>query len=287
MKRRTFLGQAAAAPLIFGLPGLFGQDAKASPDWYAAALKRMKESGRPGVVVVLPADAAGRQRIGAAVWKLVSAASGTTQELLCEAVFIFMTPDLAAGRVRADGEKADRFLLDPEGKRVEADSIDPSFFDFPRAFADSFIPFVRGKDNERFEVRLEAARLRQTDEVRAAFGKLDADEYDVREAADKVLRKSAGTIIPCLIRATRVGESVELRARAGGILESYFKSFKEDEPGPRLPYGAYLPKLVNWGCGSFGEEPEAGSVDEGRPRPACGMARMIPASRSFVRFLVK
>src|SRR6266850_4502983 len=108
MERRTFLSILAGSPLIFGLRELLAQDS--APDFLAIAFKRMKETRRPGVVLVIPSDVEGRKRLGEGLLARLPTGSKAGREgfeLFCASVFICLGEDRAreidAGKVEGEG----------------------------------------------------------------------------------------------------------------------------------------------------------------------------------------
>src|SRR5262245_32020321 len=150
LDRRTFLKSVAAAPCIFGLRQLLAQEPDARPAWFKQALARMKERKLHGVVIVAPAAEPEQLELGRRLWDLLDGDFPEVHELFLTGVFVVMTPALAeASGVRKAGEKEDRFILEPEGKRVAADTRDAKAFDTPAGFVASFAPALYGESGER------------------------------------------------------------------------------------------------------------------------------------------
>ena len=67
MQRRSFLGSIAAAPLVLGLDDLLlprrFRDGDV-PEFWTKAKARMAATGRPGLVLVAPADPESEQAFG-------------------------------------------------------------------------------------------------------------------------------------------------------------------------------------------------------------------------------
>ncbi|HZL72595.1 MAG TPA: hypothetical protein VFC86_09050, partial [Planctomycetota bacterium] len=146
LDRRTFLKAAAAAPCIFGLREIFAQEPDARPEWYKQALARMKERKLHGVVIVAPAAEPEQLELGRRLWVLLDGDFPEVHELLLTGVFVVMTPALAeSAGVRKADEKEDRFLLDPEGKRIASDIRDATAFDKAGGFVASFAPVLFGE----------------------------------------------------------------------------------------------------------------------------------------------
>jgi hypothetical protein len=268
LKRRTFL----ATPLVFGLRDLLAQESS-KPEWFQAALQRMKETGRLGVVLVAPDGREPQRRLGSALWILANEEHPEAHELFGEAVFVCVTADLAGRTVKGSGN---RVLLDPDGKRIAQDTVEPELFEDPRRFVGSFRPFLRGESNERLRERAEAIEKGLPDEVRAALRNLDAEDPAEREKAAKVAGRSADRMVPYLTWISLTAASLERRGRAKDLLRRQFEAAPEDKPGARLPYGTTLPRFVG-SCAGLRAE------DEGVPK--CGLSEAPIRARKFIRFL--
>ena len=121
--RRAFL---ASAPLVFGLdrlPALSAAEGPAQepgrPAWAEAALRRMKDSGRFGLLLVVPAADPDQKRAGAALWSLTRSESHPVRRLLAEAVVVCATRPDALG-VR---DERTMVLLSPDGRAIDGARI--------------------------------------------------------------------------------------------------------------------------------------------------------------------
>jgi hypothetical protein len=315
--RRAFLVQAAAIPGIFGLRELFAQEAASgTPGWFQKALQRMKETGRCGVVIVAPdqikiapkkldekllkqlegkeelrarleelycyqdvakADAS-RRLLGSTLWILANEDFPAAHELLCEAVFICVTSEIADRTVRKTGDKRNRFLLDPVGHLLAADSVEAAVLENPEKFAPSFAPFLHGEGDVRLRERATAIQKGLDAEIVQALSQLTTDSADERDAATAVLVRRAESIAPFLVHFSLTAPGAEERGRAKDALTRYFASTMEDAAGPRLPFGAYLPKFVE-SCAGLQLEKDV-ALD-------CGLGRAPRKSRKFLLFLLK
>ena len=261
MDRRTFLGQAAAAPMVFGLAELFA-DEKATTSWYDAALERMKETRRYGILLVIPAEAKARETLGNALLARIEGPDAGAHELLCEAIFICVAKP-------PDGVKGNRILLDPDGKRVASDTVKPTVFATDKGFVKSFRPFLHGPDNKRLRVHAESIRRDAPDEVRNALESLDARAIRDRDRATSTLSRHAEKTMPLLVYTGISALSLEARMRARSVITILYQNSATSTPGPRLPYGTT--RLVE-------------AVDSCLP---CGRSIIRHPARRFLRFLAK
>lgn len=268
----------AATPLLFGLRDLFGQDSgDPAPLWYRAALTRMKETRRHGVVLVAPADTKGRIAFGETLRARLDADDPETIELFCETVVIALRPEIAARVVKRSKSEENRFLLDPDGRQVAADRVPAEALGSSRSFAESFGAFVRGSDGERLRVLADSIRV--SAEVKSALSKLDSEDWDEREEAVSVLVRHADAIAPVLVRERIVAGSDERRLRIRMVLRRWFREQEPLKSGARLPYGVVRVDYLET-CGSFEDEEDGVGV-------ACGRARPSREARKFLRFLTK
>ena len=268
--RRAFLAGAATAPLVFGLRELLGQEPKWEPDWFAQARRRMKESGRFGVVLVIPGDKAGRERLGTALQALLEDESEGPRELFSEAVFVCVTAEIARAGLREAGERQNRLLLSPDGKRVLADSVELNLFEDPAKFIKSFGALIHGDKGERLRDRAAAIRAELGDGAKRALARLDADTVEERDEAASQLQKVADWIIPLLVETRVTSTSEEVQARCRAILRKYFESGAPTAP-PRLPFGCALETPTPKGDGC----------------PGCGLVIVRRDARKFLGFLSK
>ena len=284
MNRRTWLKGAAATPFVFGLGDLFAQEAKISPPWIAEALKLMNESGRYGVVLIVPDKKDEQLPLGQGLAALIDGDDRAAHAVLCEAVFICVRHSHAEGRFCEIGDRNTRYLIDPSGKRVAADMIEEKSLEDAGAFKVSFGPFLRGKDGERLRQRAEVIRNGLSPEAKAAVENLDAEEIDVREQASALLLKQADRIMPFLVELSLNATPVERRGRAADVIEAYFRLCSTKAVGPRLPYGCKIPVMVNAGCNLLREK-EDGEKESEMSIMVCGMGRASKETRRFLSFL--
>lgn len=264
MDRRTFL----AAPLVFGLRELLAQDAKGEPDWYRKARERMARTNRYGVVLVVPDSQPEREQLGNALQTLLESPSEGLRELFCEAVFVCVTGEVARACLREPGERHNRYLLDPAGKRLAADTLDPAVALDWQKFLKSFLPLVHGERGERLRDRAAAIREKLDAGVKKALARLDAETVEERDEAAALVQKHAETILPLLVETRVTTRNEEVRARCRAILQKHFDSAAV--PGPRLPYGTRLEEpVVKDNC------------------PACGLVVVRSEPRKLLRFLTK
>ncbi len=274
--RRAFL---AAAPLVFGLDRLLAQEPE-RPAWIAAAFKRMKDSGRFGLGLVVPEADPLQKRVGSALWSLTFSELQPVRRLLAECVLVCTTqPDLLGVR---DGRTM--VLLSPEGTLLDGVRIELGALEDGERFAAAaeVLLTAEGRRARR------AAELERglSPELRRSLDRLDAEEVAERNQAFTAVAAEADRIAPLLAQLARTASTPEGRGRAGQALVRLYDQAKADTFGPRLPYGARVPKLRQAGCGGLveardGEPDEAVAIE-------CGKAAVnADQTRLFLRFLAK
>lgn len=272
MDRRTFL----ATPLVFGLEDLLAQDEKDPKvaEWWPAALKRMKETDRCGVVLVAPDEERARQQVGLALHRILTDDPAAAHQLFVEAVFVCLTPALADGRVRKAGGKENRILLAPDGKRVAADTMawpgvrkDGATVGSLQETVESLRTFLHGEKDERLAEHAARVEKRLPEAARTAIASLDAEDFEERAKATTVLAKHAADLVPFLVLLSTRDASLERRWRAGAAVKQVFQAADPRSPGPRLPFG----------CAQHREHFD--------PCPGCGLGSAPEGTRYFLRFL--
>ena len=287
LDRRAFLKLAAAATCVFGLRQLLAQDSVTGAAWYRQALARMKERNLHGIVVVAPAADPDQLEFGTRLWNLLECGHPEAHELFLNSVFIVMTPAVAASSgIRKADEKADRFLLDPGGRRMAADECPAGAFDTAAEFTVSFAPFLYGKADARLKERADELKASAPEELLSALRDLESDEIEVRERATESLVPPAAGYLPLYAWTRRRSTDVEVQARLRKVVERHYRTLESDKPGPRLPYGTRVPRFTDGGCGQRRE------IIENEKAPdlmdACGMGRIDGTkTRMFLRFLSK
>jgi hypothetical protein len=274
LDRRSFL---AAVPLVFGLDRLAAQE-PARPEWLEAALRRMKDSGRFGLLIAVPAADPHQKRAGAALWSLTRSELQPVRQLLAECVVMCSTRPEVLG-VRANDHRR-LFLLSPEGVLLDGGPL--ALADLEAGFAAAAETLLAGRRAKR------AAEIERglSPELRRALDLLDAEDVQERQSACLRVAEEADRIAPLLAHRARAAATPEARGRAGQALVRLYDRAQEAAFGPRLPYGARVPKMRQRGCGGLVE------AREGEPDEAvtikCGKAAVnADEVRLFLRFLAQ
>lgn len=268
MDRRTFLSILAGSPFVFGFQNLLEQDPapapdpKSVPDWYLAALKRMKETRRYGVVLVIPPGRKGQVRLGEAILARLSRPEMEDNEIFCEVVFLCLPEaqavDIEGGPLKGDRTILDgvsRLLLNPDGMRVAGDRIDLRVLETRFHFRKSFDEFVHGEDGERLSPNALEIEKTLPPEVLRARDRMTQRRPNPMPEEDRLERWNAFTYLkervdvlaPWLANHTKRGRG-EGSFRV--LLWQYFLDQSELDPEPCLPFGVrvkrvHIPPPVN------------------------------------------
>ncbi len=269
MYRRSFLSILAGSPLVFGLRELLAQEP--ATDHVDAALKRMKDTRRYGVFLVIPADKESRKRLGEALLARLptgSKAGRHSYELFCANVFVCLSDARAAKALvgaKVEGPGVLRILLDPAGKQVAADRVPLEVVEDPAKFQESFAAFIHGADGRRLRDHAAAIEKAMPEELKRAASRLEGDPSGLPEAA-AALKAAADSIAPWLVQKKIEAEGSRFEA----ILWDYYLEQSLRDPEPSLPYGVRVKRI---------------RVED--PCPPCGMAAYRPSAYRFLEFLAK
>ena len=286
MDRRAFLHIVAGSPLIFGLRELLAQDpapaGKAAPEWWSAALKRMKETNRYGIVLVVPNDAKERERWGKALIARYNEFHSDSHEPFGAVVLICLTKSLAGPLLKHDFDdpKAvftpNQFILSPDGRWRHCFKIETGVLEEASRFSFSCITPAYGISGEdKLKAQAEAIEKSLPEPTRKALHKLTEATYDAEAAA--ALLEKADAILPWIVYHCRVSEAMHVDAKPPvrvalrTLLTQYWSRQSLIEADPCLPFGVKVEVLA-----------------EEDPCPPCGRSMVGPGkARKFLSFFEK
>jgi hypothetical protein len=268
VERRTFLSILAGSPFVFGLRELLAQDT--APDFLAAALKRMRETRRFGVVLVIPSGKKEQTRLGEGLLARLPTGSKTGVdgfELFCANVFVCLGESRARefGDGKPEGDGVLRILLSPEGKKVAADRINLEVLENAGKFRESFTKFIHGEEGARLREHAQAVEKGFPEEIKAAAARMGAEPSEAREARE-LIKSRADAIAPWLVQRSSDKNGAPFRA----ILWEYYLEQAWKEPEPCLPFGIQVARV---------------RVED--PCPPCGMAAYRGSAYRFLSFYAK
>ena len=292
--------------MVFGLGRLRAGSEKrvqAAEDPVQNGLKRMKELGLPGLVIVAPKDETRRRELGRGLFRLVrglpsphdrefgpefQAAERRAQAFCWTCVIICLEQDEARGHF---GESSPRMVIDETGKvlrRVDDPpaSVEPNL-------AKRLMDLVHG-------AKLEHLKRRVAQQRRTLPGDMDLecksflDDLAEREAPSssiprtaeykELLKRARGY----LAREPKLSgwfglTLLEISAEEQTVLDALFWSLHKD----RLPLGTYMPRFVDRGCMDFAEVKPGEPEPQGNSMIYCGMPSLSSTGGRFLRFVGK
>jgi hypothetical protein len=288
--RRNFLIQSASLSGVIGLgyllwetpevgahPGDAGRPPVVKPpgDLMKAALARMAAEGKPGVAVRISTDPQHRHLAGHVLINALNNDRQETLELFAEAVFVCLESDVLDQEIPGAVPGSTVIVFDARRRAIAAKTLD---FELGwGAFAEVVASLLHGPEEERLRVRAEGVREKLEPAVLGAVTRLFFDEDK------KIILDHAPRLASLLVYERRQAAGSRRGEVLASLLQSYVLSANPKTPGTRLPFGVEA-SPERGGCGdSCDEQPKD---PEGRVRlVACGMGRVGPDSRSFVRYL--
>lgn len=237
--------------------GLCGCSKVDAPKWLEAALKRLREEDRPGLLFRLPADKDARCALGHAIthW-LLNSADPDIHEVLSEAALLCLDTAALDDRFRGARRSDTLLLVDGDGYAIDGLAFDPG--DQWQNFVPAARALLHGPGGRRLAERADRARKRASKEALALLSK---PELDVE-----------ARLLPLVVQE---------RLAAAEPRKSSLRTAVEARWTSAMPYGVETTLQMKGGCGACGCE-EAPPVNL---RVACGMAIMVKNARYFVKFL--
>ena len=281
MERRAFLSILAGSPLIFGLRELLAQDpekaARVVPEWYRAALKRMKETRRYGVVFIVPDDPAERERWGKALAARSNDLLHPDSSARHAVVFIAVTKTLHSPCLEEAPIKQNRILLDPDGHRLSADQVNVEVLEKRKDFDSSVLALVWPGDPKRKKDRADELEKSVPDSLRKAVEELSVNEGPMPSKACGIVVEQADPFMPWVV--SKFSEAVKACADERGVLRripylhfalsQYWIAQLDEQKGASLPYGIKVESVPHDSC------------------PSCGLQARPTRVRRFLEFFEK
>lgn len=282
LDRRTFV--AAGAASVLGFRYLRLQDPPKAT-WFDEGLKRIKETGLPGIVVMFPNATymhdygEGRKYLTGHPDYLkltddfgarLKSDNRTVAELFSGAVWICLREDDAKEKL----DKPARLTrIDGDGNIVERVDAKLSDFESDEAFAKAAQNIVEKDLKERVERAWKG--VKNAEALKKALKDLGNDDPDARDAATKSIDGMLPAALTIVIQAGREATDPEVSGRCSSIVRAFWTR----KDGLQLPYGAEWVTELG-GCGG-----DARLNDENIPLPACGMAVMPEEPKKLLKVL--
>jgi hypothetical protein len=287
--RRAFLIQSGSALGVLGLGYLLWEDAAPPPripgdsgrppvarpptGLLKAALERMRAESKPGIALRIPSDKANRHEPGHAIVHLLNQMDPGSIRLFAQAVIVCLESAVVEEQLAGAGPSHNLILFDGSRRAVAGLAFD--YQHFWQGFAPELLGLVQGKDEGRLRSQAESIRRATPSPVIDALERLDS------EGDRKVVALHAPRIAPLLVYE-EMQPNQEYRKKAlTEILRQYVESASPTAPGPRLPFGVE----ASADAGGCGDDCHERSDEQRRRVVACGMGRVGPNVRSFIRYL--
>jgi hypothetical protein len=289
MNRRTFLIQSGSAIGVLGLGYLLVEPPEgptpspgdAKPPSHRkpptallkAALERMAREQKPGIAIRIPKNPDRRHTAGHTLLYYLNQMDSGSLRLFAQTVVICLESAAFDDEFAGANPKHEIILFDAS-RRAESGIA----FDFEQGwqgFVPALLALVQGDGDRRLSARAASIREKSPAELMEALDRLSTEAERAQVAAQ------ASRMAPLLVYE-ELQPTQEFRRKAlGEILRQYVESASPTDPGPRLPFGIQA-GAARGGCGDSCQE---------RPEPhmvaACGMARVRPSDRDFVRYLAQ
>ncbi len=283
--RRAFLRDSLATSAVLVFPFLVRADkgpAVLVGAVVASALRRMQDENKPGLVIVVPAEAEKAQvRINAlSDWLggvemplprgseekipegLEADAGAAVRQLLCQAVLVCVPRPEAQKRWGLQ-ETTEYAVLNADGKVLSESAATEK----PSRLTPALLELVhgpRGEHRAAYARRQKAALGEEsTARITSALRNLDSPDFTTRQEANEQLAPLAAKVPAVLAEVLANKPNLDFRHRVEGLFDEVYRTAPKNEPGIRQPFGTRWDKEI---C----------SVD-------CGLACPSPSARLFLR----
>lgn len=293
LPRRTFLLQAGTA--VAGLSALGCNDSEAIPLLLQAgtppkkpqvlvdALERMKAENKAGVAVRIPENGKMRHYAGHDVAYALNMDQVEVRDAFTEVVVVCLESSVIETFISSSYSNHELVLFNEES-RAEAGrpfNFQENWADLPKAIAD----LAHGPDGSRLKRRAEAIRQKAEPGIQAAVDRVGTNP-DTLEVDKAALLKEASRIMALLIHSLREAKAAPRQQALRAVIDASYAASKPGDTGPKLPFGMELGPAQG-GCGGDSCQEQAPEEKMSRVLVACGMARVKPNDRSFLRYLTK
>ena len=292
--RRNFLIQSGTTLGVFGLgyllwdaeapsgnggtdPGTPG-DAGRPPapkrppgELLGAAIRRMRDENTFGVAVRIPDDAEHRHTPGHILVYHLNERGPECDELFAETVFVCLETAVIQKELLGANPSHSLCLFTPDGKVVASVPFD--YEANRREFVIGVRELVHGEGDARLRRRADSILADCDPAVAQALARLESP-------GDKAaVLGQASTLAPLLVHERLQAPAGPRRDALAELIGRYVAAAAANAPGPRLPFGVEL-EAESGGCGDSCKEQPPRNY-----RIACGMGRVGPGTRSFLRYL--
>lgn len=297
MPRRKFLLQAGTAAgwlSVLGCDGTTpspggGQGAAPTPppmkpQTLIDALERMRAENKPGVAVRIPENPEKRHNPGHGLVLALNQDHAETRGLFSEVVVVCLESRVLQSHLASANPDFDLVLFNEEGRAEAGQPF--NYEENWHGLSAAILNLAHGPGGARLKQRAAAIRKKADPGILAALDRLGSNPREL-DADKALLLPEAPRIMALLVQALDEARTPARHNALRDVIDTSFASSTPSAPGPKLPFGMELGPFQG-GCG---DDP---CREQAPPRKrdyyisvSCGMARVTPNSRSFIRYLTR
>jgi hypothetical protein len=294
--RRTFLLQAGTA--VAGLSSL-GCDGK-SPDSSAGqgttpaapskkpqvlvdALERMRSENKVGIALRIPTNPDRRHDPGHALEAVIEVERPEARDALSEVVVVCLESPVLDSHLASVNPAHDLILFDGDLRAVAGKPF--NFRENWNGLSAALLSLAHGPDGSRLEQRANEIRAKADPSILATLDRLGTKDGDPN-ADTAVLVREAPRIAPLLIHTLTKAPTGARQQALRNVIDTYVASSKPPSPGPKQLFGVEMGPFRG-GCGDDPCREHVVRESDKSISVACGMARVTPNTRSFVKYLTQ
>lgn len=243
----------------------------------------MRAERKPGIAVRIPENPEKRHNPGHGLAHTLSK-DRPDSGLFSEVVVVCLESRVVQSHIAAADPNHELILFNEDGR---AEGGRPFNWEADwNGLAAAMLGLAHGPDMARLNQRAAAVRKTTRADILAALDRLGTSQGNL-DADKALLIGEAPRIMALLLQALNQARTPARHDALQDVIDRSFESSAPSSPGPKLPFGMEL--------GPF----EVGCAEdycrEQAPPPkrdyvivvSCGMARITPNSRSFVRYLTR
>ena|SRR5258706_4865050 len=298
--RRTFLlqtGTAVAGLSALGCDGATpspgkGQGAAPAPpgpppkkpQTLIDALERMRSENKPGVAVRILENPEKRHNPGHGLVHTLNQDRPDTRGLFSEVVVVCLESRVLQIHIASANPNHDLVLFSKDGL---AEAGRPFNYEADwNGLTAAILGLAHGPEMARLKLRAAAIRSTTNPDILAALDRLGSNPGEL-DADKALLLPESPRIMALLVQALDQARTPARYRALQDVIDKSYAASPPSAPGPKLPFGMELGPFEG-GCGEDPcREQAPPSKSDYVMVIACGMARIMPNSRSFVRYLTR
>lgn len=253
------------------------------PQTLIDALERMRAEKKPGVAVRIPEIPEKRHNPGHGLVHALNQDRPDTRRLFSEVIVVCLESRVLQSHIASANPNHDLVLFNEDG-RAEAGRPFNCEEDWNGLTA-AILGLAHGPDMVRLKQRAAVIRSTANPDILAALDRLGSNPGEL-DADKALLLPEAPRIMALLVQALDQARTPTRHNALQDVIDKSFASSTSSAPGPRLPFGMELGPFEG-GCGDDPCREQAPRKRDYYISVSCGMARVTPISRSFVRYLTR